>query len=347
MLTARENLIELLEHGNPDRVVNQFEAIPFVINPFLLRYNFPEKGAKDPIADPWGVYYAYPDNVPASFPLQDDEHLVVKDIEFWQDYVKVPSLEFSDEEWAIAKEMYDSVDKKKALPAMFMAPGIFEQCHDMCKIEETLMAMYEYPDEMHDMIKMLTDFELELAEKFCSKIHPEAVFHHDDWGSQRSTFMSVSMFEDFLVEPYKQLYGYLHDHGVKYIFHHSDSYAATFVPAMIEMGIDVWQGCFTTNNIPELIKQYGDKITFMGGIENMLVDIEGWSDENNREVVRRTIAECGTKSFIPCIAQGAPGSVFPGVYMSLTKEIDRYNSETYGFSMQELEDARVPIFLFD
>ncbi len=347
MLTARENLIELLEHRTPDRIVNQFEAIPFVINPFLMKCEYPEKGAKEPVADLWGVYYAFPDNVPASFPLQDEKHLLVKDIEHWSDYVKAPSLKFTDEEWGIAKEMYDAVDRKKAMPAMFMAPGLFEQCHDMCTIEETLMGMYECPDEMHDMIKMLTDFELELAEQFCSRIHPEAVFHHDDWGSQRSTFMSVPMFEDFFVEPYQQIYGYLHDHGVKYIFHHSDSYAATLVPDMIEMGIDVWQGCFSTNNLPELIQKYGDKITFMGGIENCLVDFDGWTPENNREVIRRTVKECGTRSFIPCIAQGAPGSVFEGVYMSMTDEIDALNMELYGFTKKELEDSRVPIVLFD
>ena len=345
MLTARENMIELLEHRMPERVVNQFEGLAFVFDPFLSSYEWPEPGSDIPVADPWGVYFSHPANVPASFPLQDDKHLLVKEIEHWRDYIKVPSLKFSEEQWEASHAIFESVDQKKALPAFFIAPGLFEQCHDMCRIEETLMAMYEYPDEMHDMIKMLTDFELELCEGYCSRFHPEAVFHHDDWGGQRTTFMSPAMFEDFFVEPYKQIYGYLHDHGVKYIFHHSDSYAATLVPDMIEMGIDVWQGCFSTNNIPELIQKYGDQIMFMGGIENCLVDFEGWTPENNREVVRRTIKECGTKSFIPCIAQGGAGSVFDGVYMSLTDEIDYYNCETYGFSKKELEDSRGPIVM--
>lgn len=43
---------------------------------------------------------------------------------------------------------------------------------------------------------------------------------------------------------------------------------------MIEMGIDVWQGCMETNNLPELIRKYGGKISFMGGIENRAVDFE-------------------------------------------------------------------------
>ena len=205
------------------------------------------------------------------------------------------------------------------------------------------MAMYESPDELHDMIKMLTEFELRLAEGICDHLHPEAIFHHDDWGSQKSTFMSPAMFEEFFVEPYKQIYGYYHDHGVKYVFHHSDSYAATLVPDMIEMGINVWQGCFSTNDIPKLLKETQGKITFMGGIENHLVDFDGWTEENNEAVIRKTLEEDGTKYFIPCIAQGGPGSVYPGVYKSMSDIIDKINTERYGFTQEQLEAAREPI----
>ena len=348
MLTARENMIQVIEGGKPDRFVNQYEAVSLLFHPFLMKSPMVPKGTavKDALPNAWGIYFAFPENTPGSFPVQDQEHLLVKDIEHWQDYVKVPSLDFTDEEWAAAKAMYDSVDGTKTMKALFVAPGLFEQCHHMCTIEEVLMAMYESPDELHAMIDMLVDFELKMAEGICEHIHPEAIFHHDDWGSQKSTFMSPEMFEEFFVEPYKKIYGYYHEHGVKYVFHHSDSYAATFVPAMIEMGIDVWQGCFSTNDLPTLIKKYGDKITFMGGIENCLVDFDGWTEENCRKVVRETIDACtanGNKYFIPCIAQGGPGSVFPGVYKSMWDEIDKYNIEKFGCTQEELNENRLPI----
>jgi len=343
MLTAKQNFIETVEGGHPDRIVNQYEAISLLFHPFLFASPLLQKGTSEPVANAWGVYNAFPDNVPGAFPVQDDAHLLVKDIEHWQDYVKVPSLDFTDEEWGKCEDLYAQVDGNKALKATFEAPGIFEQCHHMCKIENVLMAMYESPDELEDMIKMLTEFELKMAEGICEHLHPDAIFHHDDWGSQKSTFMSPAMFEEFFVEPYKQIYGYYHDHGVKYIIHHSDSYAATLVPDMIEMGINVWQGCFSTNNLPELIKKYGDKISFMGGIENCLVDFNGWTEENNKEVIYKTIKECGNMHFIPCIAQGGPGSVFPGVYQSMSDIIDNYNTEKYGFTKEELEAQRMPI----
>lgn len=37
--------------------------------------------------------------------------------------------------------------------------------------------------------------------------------------------------------------------------------------------------------------------------------------------------ECGNKYLIPCIAQGGPGSVYPGVYKSLCDSIDRLNEK--------------------
>ena len=87
------------------------------------------------------------------------------------------------------------------------------------------------------------------------------------------------MFAEFLVPAYKKLYGFYKENGVELIVHHSDSYAANLVPHMIEIGIDIWQGVLSTNNIPELIEKYGGKISFMGGIDNGKVDFEGWTPE--------------------------------------------------------------------
>jgi len=342
MLTARENMLEVIRGGNPDRVVNQYEAMQLLFHPFVTKSPLLQPGDEN-VVNAWGVTNSFPKGTPGQFPVHTPDKVVIKDIEDWKEYVHAPSLKFTDEEWAIFQGMYEAVDTSKAWKAAFVAPGLFEQCHHLGEISTTLMNFYEYPDEMHDLIKYLTEWELELAEGICSHLHPDMLFHHDDMGTQKSTFMSVDMWNEFYLEPYRELYKYYHDHGVELIVHHSDSYAATLVPSMIEMGIDVWQGCFSTNNLPELIKKYGGQISFMGGIENMLVDFTEWTPENNRDVIRKTIEECGNKYFIPCIAQGGPGSVFPGVYTSMCEEIDRYNIEKFGCTQEQLDAARMPM----
>ena len=336
MLTPRQNMLETIHGGKPDRYVNQYEAVQLLYHPPLAHRGGPKKGQLN-VVNSWGVTNSFPENVPGAFPVHTPETIVVKDIEHWRDYVHAPAMDYPDEEWAKFKEKYDAVDHTKSFAAAFIAPGIFEQTHHLCEIKNALTYYLTNPDEMHDMIAYLTEYEMQMAEQICSKIHPDAIFHPDDWGSELSTFMSPTMFEDFFVEPYKQLYGYYHDHGVELIFHHADSWAETLVPDMIEIGIDVWQGCMKSNNLPELIRKYGGKITFMGGIDNKDVDFVGWTQEDCRKAARNAIDRNGSLYYIPCITQGGPGSVFPGTYMALCEEIDKYSEEKFGIKANEID----------
>lgn len=339
MLTAKQNMLEVIKGGKPERFVNQYEAIYLLFHPWMMHAGGAAKGQLD-IVNAWGVTNSWPENVPGGFPVHTPEKIVVKDIEHWRDYVKAPSLKFSDEEWAMWKAQYDAVDGTQVFKAPFVAPGLFEQTHHLMSMPYALESYLTNPDEMHELIDYLTEFELELAEGICSNLKPDALFHHDDWGSEKSTFMRPDMFAEFFVEPYKKIYGYYHDHGVELVIHHADSYGATIVPYMIEMGIDIWQGNMRSNNTPELIKKYGDKITFMGDIDNKDVDFPGWTREDVRKAVRRACDACGSKYFIPCITQGGPGSTFPGTYAVMCEEIDKYSEEVFGIKAEDI--TRLP-----
>ena len=345
MLTAKQNMQETIRGGKPERFVNQYEAVHLLFHPFLLFSN-PLLGKGQPdIVNAWGVTNSFPENVPGAFPVHTPEKIVVKDIENWREYVKAPPLKFTDEQWAIAKEMYDAVDGTQTYKAAFIAPGLFEQTHHLCEISNALMYYITNPDEMHDLIKYLTDWELELAEGICKHLKPDAIFHHDDWGSEKSTFLSPNMFAEFFVEPYKQIYGYYHDHGVELVIHHADSYAETLVPYMIEMGIDIWQGCMQSNDLPMLIEKYGGQISFMGGIDNKAVDFTGWTQDDARKVVQEMCDKCGSLYFIPCITQGGPGSLYEGAYDALIEEIDNHSEKVFGIKKSEI--TRLPFqYLF-
>ena len=346
MLTAKENMRQVILGGTPDRLVNQYEAINLLFHPFMM-FSSPllKKGGPD-VVNAWGVTNSFPENVPGQFPVHTPEKIVIKDIENWRDYVKFPSLDFTPEQWAIAKSMYDAAPDT-AFKACFVAPGLFEQCHHLMSIEEALMAYYEYPDEMHELINAIADWELELAKGICENLHPDMIFHHDDWGSEINSFLSPEMFREFFLEPYKKIYGYYKAHGVEFIVHHADSYCANLIPTMIEMGIDVFQGAMKSNNNPELIEKFGGKITIMGEIDNKQVDFEGWTKEDCDKAALTAIERCavpyGGKYFIPCITQGGPGSLYYGTYAAIWDAIDEYNCKTYGFTKEELEAQRPPM----
>ena len=347
MLTARENMRRtVFGGGKPDRFVNQYEALKLLGTPFIYHNPSPRKGEVN-IVNAWGITNSYPENVPAAFPVHTDDKIVVKDIENWRDYVKAPSFDiWTQAEWDKMIARYEKVDRSKAYACTLIAPGIFEQIHHLCSIDEALIYYMINEEEMSDLIKYLADWELEYARLICERLHPDAILHHDDWGSETNTFLRPSMFDDYFLEPYKQIYGYYHDHGVEMIVHHSDSYGVSIVPEMIEMGIDVWQGPMHSNNVPELVKQYKGKITFMGEIDNKFVDYDDCTYEDCKNVVNRTLDAVGSpESFIPCITQGGPGGLYDGSYEGLWQAIDEYNIEHFGCTQEELDAARYPMFV--
>ncbi len=330
MLTPKQNLQEAIKGGKPERFVNQYEAIMLLFHPYVMNSNSLLQKGQMNVVNAWGITNSFPEGTPGAFPVHTPEKIVVKDIERWRDYVHAPSLKYSDEEWATFKAQYDAVDGDLAYKATFVAPGIFEQTHHLCEITNALTYFITNPQEMHDLISYLTDWELELAEGICTNLKPDAIFHHDDWGGEKSTFISPNMFADFFLEPYKEIYKYCHDHGVELVIHHGDSYAATLVPYMIEMGIDVFQGCTTQNNVPELIKKYGGQISFMGNINNSIVDVPNWTRELVAREVERACTECGKLYFIPGLVAGGPGSIYPGVYEAVNEEIRKMSAKMFG-----------------
>lgn len=324
MLTKRENLFETIRGGNPDRYVDSYEPFEIIIDPIMQSIGgmpFTMQPGDDEI-NGWGVRVVWPKGTPGPFPLHEDGLIAIEDVTKWRDTIKVPNVVFSDDVWAEAKAIADSVDRKDKFVTSFIAPGIFEKLHYLMGMEETMINFYEEPEAMHELIDFLADWELQALKESIKHIQPDALFHHDDWGSQISSFLSPEMFEEFIVPAYKKVYGYAKEQGL-IIMHHSDSYAANLVPAMIEIGIDIWQGAMSTNNLPELIKKYGGQITFMSGIDNGVVDRGDWTQEKIREVVEHVCRENGTKFFIPGTTMGGVGSAYPGVYEAVSAEIDR------------------------
>ena len=324
MLTVRENFMETIKGGNPDRFVKQYEFMQMVGgDPSGVEFPRPMEGGPM-LPTKWGVMYSWPQGVLASFPVHTPEYVVIKDITKWRDYVNVPKIDYPDEAWAPFEAAVDAVDTDEYFCTLMVAPGIFEMTHHLQGMDNALVNYYAEPEATKDLIDMLTDYEIKWGEQLIkhSKGKAEAVFHHDDWGTHISTFMSNDMFDEFILPAYKKIYGFYKDNGIKVIVHHSDSYAATLVPQMIEMGVDVFQGCVTTNDVPKLVKQYGEKISFMGDLNNGVLDIENCPDELIMSEVERACRNNGKHYFIPCLTMGGPSSIYPGVYEKVSDAID-------------------------
>ena len=331
MLTIRQNLLETIRGGKPDRFVNQYEFTSWLLglDPISRNNPTPAPGGED-VVNAWGVTVCWKAGQPGMFPVHDAAHKLVKDVTKWKDVVKMPRTDYPESDWQDYKNGAAAIDRTQVFATAVYFTGVFEQLHYLMGMDDCLVNFYEEPEAMHELVDYVTEYELKVAEALCKYGKPDALFHHDDWGSQNSSFISPEMFDEFILPAYKKIYGYYKTHGVELIVHHSDSYAANLVPEMIEMGVDIFQGCITSNNVPELVKKYGGKISFMGDLNNGVLDKAGWTKEEVRKEVERTCRSNGKFYFIPNLTMGGPGNTFPGVYMEVTKEIDRMSQEMFG-----------------
>lgn len=325
MLTIRDNFMETVRGGHPDRFVNQYEYMDLILDPIMADCGgFCDYG-KDRV-NGWGVTVRWQEGTPGPFPLCEGSNKLITDVTLWKEQLKTPDPNrYSAEDWKAAETQAASVDRKEKFVAPFFVTGIFEKLHYFMGMEDTMINFYEEPEAMHDLIDHLADWEIECAKAELAHYHPDALFHHDDWGSQTSTFLSPAMFEEFILPAYQKIYGFWKKSGVDVIIHHSDSYAASLVPQMIEMGVDVWQGAVKENNIPELLKTYAGKITIQGGLDNGKYDKADWSKEAIHNGLKELFETAGTKNLIPSLTMGGPGSTFDGVYDFVTDEIRAFS----------------------
>ena len=234
MLTKRQNLLKRLE-AEIDRFVNQYEAFAIMYDtPVTDRTPCPPMGRNLLLTA--GSNKTLAKGHAGSFSCSRCRaHCCQRHCQV-ADYVKAPRVDFRRPNGSSIAAM-EKIDRNEYFATLFYAPGIFEQCHYLMEISNCLIAFYEEPEAMKELIEYITDFELRYAEQVCKYLKPDAFFHHDDWGTQISTFISPEMFEEFLLPSYKKLYGYYKQHGVEIIMHHSDSISHTVY--MIEMGIDI------------------------------------------------------------------------------------------------------------
>lgn len=332
VLTAIENLKETMKKdGHPDRFVKQYEFLHLLMPDIYYMGGVPHVPGDADGYDAYGVLWRLPEGQMGAFPVHDEAHKVIKDITEWDKILThIPEAPTEQSYWDMLNGLAAQAKPDKQYVTAVAMQGVFERFHDLLGMDDAMINLYEEPEASHALIDFITEAELDFAKNIMDHVPSvKALFHHDDWGSDTNSLLSPEMFDEFITPAYKKIYAYWRSRGVELIVHHSDSYAANLVPSMLEMGVDIWQGCFPSNNIPVLQQKYAGQITFMGEIETRYIDLPDWTPEKVRAEVERACRKCKGSSFIPCLTSGGPESYNEGVYEAVNAEIDRLSREMF------------------
>ena len=332
MLTPKQNLLETLKGGHPDRLCNSFTMLKGIPGDPVFKLVRGNRIRGTNSYDQWGTYIMFPEDAPAAVPFVTEENQVIRDVTRWRDYVKVPDLAGKCADgWEEAIAAKAAIDQEQYLTMTVMGTGIFEQLHMLMTFEDTLVNLLLEPEAMAELIDVICEYRLTYMKLIVEHLHPDLICSHDDWGSKTGLFFSVETWRELFKEPYRRLYDYLHENGV-IVMHHGDSFMEPLVEDMAEIGVDIWQGVLPTNDIAAISEKVGDRMLLMGGIDSVIDRPDAPESEIRAETRRALDAYGHCRGFWPGMTYGGPGSLYPHVEPIIIDEINRYNKERFGVS---------------
>ncbi len=257
MLTPKENFLTMLRGEIPEYMPSYFDMHAAGIIEELLT---PNRAPDGPIVTALGVtYVGSPDNNYGAMPAPGMN--ILDDITKWRDVVKTPDLSGRDWE-GIYKKQVDKIDRvNKAI--MVDGGDYFLTLVALMGFENTLMALYEEPDEVKELLEYISAFYIQVLKAQIQYVKPDIYILMDDDAAYRAPFFSVEMYREFFKPFHKRHCDLVKDAGIL-IERHDCGKSEEFIDDWLELGIDGWNPCQITNDLVGIKKKYGDRLALDG-----------------------------------------------------------------------------------
>lgn len=153
---------------------------------------------------------------------------------------------------------------------LFEGSDLFTRPCILRGMENMMMDMVMRPEMAHYIMEKFTSFYCEDLTRALEATNSGFQFYCEwsDFGTQESLLMSVPMWREFIKPYLSRLINVAHTGGVKFMLH-SCGAIRDLIPDLIEIGVDVLdpiQVMAKGMDPAGLKKDFGDKITFHGGI---------------------------------------------------------------------------------
>lgn len=144
---------------------------------------------------------------------------------------------------------------------------IFETAWLMRGMENLLLDFYRNEDLAHTIFEKLTELRVRQAKKY-AEIGVDVLRLGDDVATQKGPMMGLEFYRKFLKERTRRIIAAAKNVRKDIlVFMHSDGSVAQFIPEYIDIGVDILNPVQPEcNDLAEIGRQYGDKLSFWGGI---------------------------------------------------------------------------------
>ncbi len=118
--------------------------------------------------------------------------------------------------------------------------GVFGSVRDLMGVEDTLVAFYEYPEMIHDIMEHLTSLWISLWEKVAVEVQIDHIHIWEDMSGKQGSLISPRMVEEFMMPCYDRIVAFGKSVGVRLFSVDTDGDCGELVPVMMRHGINMF-----------------------------------------------------------------------------------------------------------
>ncbi len=169
-----------------------------------------------------------------------------------------------------------------------VSPCVFEMYWRLRGMNDGIMDMAADRLLVQDMFRRCADFAVRLADAACHRFPLDWLWTGDDVASQDSMMMSPQMWRDLVKPELKRVFDVGKGNGLPVAYHCCGA-LGPIIPDLIEIGMDVLNPVQSTArgmDPPDLKREFGRDIAFMGGLDTQYLLPSGTADEVRRETER-------------------------------------------------------------
>lgn len=162
----------------------------------------------------------------------------------------------------------------------------FEKANFARGIENFLADMAGEPEFAKSLLSRIIDRNMVMLENILGAREIDGVLLGSDWGTQLDLIMSPDTWQEMIRPGEQREYDLIHSYG-KDVWVHSCGNVQKVIPSLIDMGLDVLNPVQPeAMDLATLKKEYGDKLTFWGGISTQQALPFGTPEEVKQETRR-------------------------------------------------------------
>jgi uroporphyrinogen decarboxylase len=249
----------------------------------------PIEYSDDSFRDEWGIRSRRP---PGGYwydmvdhPLQE-ANLEDLDNYQWPDPTDVRRFEGLEKE---AKKLYEETDYALATS---LAGSIYEQSWYLRSYPKFTFDLYRNPTFAEKLMDKILEFHMAFFDRFLDSVgqYVQIVFVGDDLAEQKGPAIRPSIYRNLIKPRHRKLYQFIKSKADVKLCYHSCGSVVPFIDDLVEMGVDILtpvQVSAADMNTKRLKNDFGDRISFLGGVDTQRVMPFGTVDDVRDEVKRR------------------------------------------------------------